>query len=151
MPTYQVLARYTLRMPDLEPGYERVYTVSEYYDGPRRGVADFRGQPHLYEFVFDTSNDYSDLFLLMPLDAENFRLVLEAWAIWQRWELAFHSGKADLSTHPALPQDSERHKELEGILKSVLLIDSTKAVRRIGHFKALGGAPCPRASFDPCR
>lgn len=74
---------------DLEPGYERVYTVLDYYDGPRKGVADFRGQPHLYECIFDKlKGNYSESFLLMPLDVESSRFALEDWAIWQRWELA---------------------------------------------------------------
>lgn len=34
---------------DLKPGYERFYTVLDYYDGPRKGIADFQGKPHLYE------------------------------------------------------------------------------------------------------
>lgn len=29
---------------DLKPGYQRAYTVLDYYDGPRKGVADFRGK-----------------------------------------------------------------------------------------------------------
>lgn len=123
---------------DLKPGYERVYTVLDYYDGPRKGVADFRGQPHLYECIFDESKgNYSESFLLTPLDAESFRFALEDWAIWQRWELAYHTGKADLSTHPALPHESERHQELQRILEKVLVVDQTKAVTRIGHFEAL--------------
>jgi hypothetical protein len=74
----------------LKPGYERVYTVVDYYDGPRKGIADYKGKPHLYECMFDESKDnYSERFLLAPLDA------MEDWAIWQRWELANHTGKAD--------------------------------------------------------
>jgi len=114
---------------DLKPGYERVYTVTDYYDGPRKGIADYRGKPHLYECVFDESKDnYSESFLLAPLDTEAFRLAIEDWAIWQRWEIAYHAGKTDLNTHPALPHESERHKELEGILETVLVIDPAKAM-----------------------
>jgi hypothetical protein len=29
--------------------FERVHTMTDYYDGPRGGIADFRGTPHLYE------------------------------------------------------------------------------------------------------
>ena len=48
---------------ELKQGYERVHTVLDYYDGPRKGVADFEGQPHLYECIFDDANDnYSDSF-----------------------------------------------------------------------------------------
>jgi len=37
----------------LEPEYERVYTMTDYYDGPRKGIADFEGRPHLYEAEWD--------------------------------------------------------------------------------------------------
>ena len=135
---------------DLKPGYERVYTVLDYYDGPRKGVADFQGQPHLYECVFDElKGNYSESFLLTPLDAESFRFALEDWAIWQRWELAYHTGKADLSTHPALPHESERHQELQRILEKVLVVDPTKAVTRIGHFEALLGETLPKGVLRP--
>jgi hypothetical protein len=48
------------------------------------------------------------------------------WAIWQRWERAYRTGETDLSTHPALPHESERHKELENVLETVLVIDPRK-------------------------
>ena len=109
---------------DLKPGYERVFTVVDYYDGPREGIADYRGKPHPYVCISDKATGaYPATFLLAPLNAEIFRLAMEDWAIWQRWELAHRSGKTDLSTHPALPHESERHKELEGILKDLLVIE----------------------------
>jgi hypothetical protein len=47
----------------LKPGYEIVFTVTDYYDGSRGGIANFRGKPHLYKCVFDqTANDYSDTY-----------------------------------------------------------------------------------------
>ncbi len=53
--------------------WECVYTVSEYYDGPRRGVADFRGRPHVYESQFsDLQDGYTDRFLLTEIDSEFF-------------------------------------------------------------------------------
>lgn len=129
---------------DLKTGYDRVYTVVDYYDGPRKGIADYQGKPHLYECI-----DYSDSFLLAPLDAEAFQFAMEDWAIWQRWELAYHTGKADLSTHPALPHESERHQELESILEKMLVIDRAKAVTRIGHFEAMGGETLPKGVLRP--
>ena len=68
---------------DLKPGYEHVHTVTEYYDGPRKGIADYRGEPNLYECIFDElKDDYSESFRLAPLDAETFRMAMEDWVIW---------------------------------------------------------------------
>ena len=86
----------------LKQGYERVYTVLDYYDGPRKGIADYHGKPHLYECNFDESKgNCSESFLLALLDTETFQLAMEDWAICQRWKLAYHAAETDLSTHPA--------------------------------------------------
>jgi hypothetical protein len=48
------------------------------------------------------------------------------WAIWKRWELAFHAGKVDLSTHPSRPNERERKTEPKNILQKLLVIDPQK-------------------------
>jgi hypothetical protein len=40
-----------------EAGYERVHTMTDYYDGPRKGLANFEGMPHLYEAEWDDQAD----------------------------------------------------------------------------------------------
>ena len=135
---------------DLKPGYERVYTVVDYYDGPRKGMADYQGRPHLYECIFVEGKDaYTDLFRLSPIDPETFRLAMEDWAIWKRWERAYHAGEADVNTHPALPHERERHEELERMLADLLVVDPAKAVTRIGHFEAAGGETLPMGVIRP--
>jgi len=129
----------------LKPGYELVFTVADYYDGPRKGIANYQGKPHLYECIFDEAADnYSEFFLLTPLDSESFKLAMEDWEIWRHWEDAFHSGKVDKSTHPALPHEARRHAELKQILDKSLLTDPQKAVKRIGHFDVLGKSSLPK-------
>lgn len=121
--------------------FEVVYTVPEWYDGPRRGIADFGGKPHLFESEWqDGENLDADTFLLMPIDAETFALALEDWAIWLRWEAAFHQGRATRETHPALPEDRSRHEELQRLLKGRLVIDPVCAVRKTATFQVRPGA-----------
>jgi hypothetical protein len=92
---------------ELKPGYERVHSVTDYYDGPRKGIADYQGKPHLYECIIDESKgNYSELFRLAPIAPETFRTAMEDWASWQRYKLACHLGKADISSHPALPHET---------------------------------------------
>lgn len=90
--------------------------MTDYYDGPRGGIADFGGKPHAYTAVFDPDEGYAETFLLMPIGEQIFRWALEDWEIWRRWETAFHDGKASQDTHPALPEDRARHEELERLL-----------------------------------
>src|SRR6202012_5170669 len=100
----------------IESECETVFTVTDYYDGPRKGIANFRGKPHFYECIFDSGkDDYSVVYRLTPLDEHVFHLAMESWDIWRRWERAFHTGKTNMETHPALPQDKSRYEELKTI------------------------------------
>jgi hypothetical protein len=78
-----------------------------------------RGRPHHYRP--SEPEWWSDaVYELRPIDDETFQLAMEHWQIWRRWEVAFHSGKTDLETHPALPEDRLRFTELEALLASRL-------------------------------
>lgn len=124
---------------------EIVYTVTDYYDGPRKGIANYNGAPHFYECLFDTANDdYSDAFQLTPIDQPTFLLAMEDWHIWLRWESAFYAGETTLETHPALPADAARHKELVSVLQNAL-ITGPNAITRIGIFSGLGVSDLPRS------
>jgi hypothetical protein len=104
--------------------YEDVLTMTDYYDGPRCGIALYQDAPHLYQSRWsDIHQQSEDTFLLMPLSEDVVRLALEDWAIWERWETAFHSGKTTQATHPALPEDTNRHKQLESLLKEKLILN----------------------------
>jgi isopentenyldiphosphate isomerase len=120
----------------LDSGFEAVYTVLEYYDGPRSGVADFKGKPHFYQYIFDDSRGrFSDEFSICPIDQQTFQLALEDWNIWLRWEEAFHSGKTPHATHPALPEDRDRHSELTKLLADKLVLTPANTLKANGNFK----------------
>lgn len=96
---------------------ERVYTVYDYYDGPRQGVADFQGHPHAYSCPWDTmAGDWAGFFRLKPLSAEEFGAVITDWEIWLRWRRAFDAGLTDIGTHPALPEDAAEHHRLKALV-----------------------------------
>jgi hypothetical protein len=119
---------------------EAVYTVTDYYDGPRRGVADFHGMPHAYESLFDDSEDEGDgTFLLRPLDPPTLALVVEDWELFLRWRRAFDEGRTTLDTHPALPADRPRHDEIKPILDERLRIVPATTLRAKGHFAVVEG------------
>lgn len=116
--------------------YERVHTMTDYYDGPRGGIADYDGIPHIYESMWgDTADNYADVFRLSPVAPDVFALALEDWQIWSRWETAFHQGNTTHKTHPALPNDRPRHKELERLLKDKLAIDDNNTVLANADFR----------------
>ncbi len=121
--------------------FERVFTMTEYYDGPRKGIANFRGLPHLYESRFsDLEDDFEDSFLLTPINEEVFDAALEDWAIWLRREEAFHRGEAPHESHPALPDDRLRHEELKEQLAGQLVTNPTSAIEAHGEFQPVAGS-----------
>ena len=135
---------------ELQPGYEEVFTVTDYYDGPRKGVANFRGEPHFYDCIFDDGKDeYSDLYRLTPLSQRSFELAKEDWTIWKKWEAAFHSGRATVESHPALPQDRARHEEIRAILDSALTTNAAVCVTQHGSFERRGSGEYPKGVMRP--
>ncbi|HLE54298.1 MAG TPA: hypothetical protein VI999_03540 [Thermoplasmata archaeon] len=119
-----------------------------YWDGPKTGVATFKGEPHAYECVFDDRlDDWSWFYLLKPIDPETLQLVTEKWQIWLRWEDAHQTGQTTISTHPALPADRPRFMELTGILNSKLEVPASSDLAAHGEFERLGlpGASGPWA------
>jgi hypothetical protein len=116
--------------------YETVYSITEWYDGARGGVADFGGVPHYYENRWnDEQGDWDAIYFLQPLDAETFELAMEDWGIWLRWEQAYKEGRTPHETHPALPEDRDRHNELRRILAARLTIAPATSIKAKAEFK----------------
>ncbi len=115
--------------------FEKVHTMTAFYDGPRGGIADLEGRPHVYSSLFDESQGYADTFLLMPIQDSLFQLALEDWEIWCRWEKAFHAGTTTQWTHPALPADRARHEELERLIGDRLQPLEPMSRRALAEFR----------------
>jgi hypothetical protein len=122
-----------------KPGYDVVFTVNDYHDGPLRGVANFHGVPHFYERVFDDRTDqYSESYLLVPLDDAVLAAARENWEIFLRWRADFDSHRTTLATHPARPQDRQRYEETKLILEQAVASAREKAFRAKGEFEIMG-------------
>jgi hypothetical protein len=132
-----------------KPGFEEVFTVTDYYDGPRKGVANYHGQPHFYDCIFaEQGQDYSNLYRLTPVSQELFLLALEDWAIWKRWERAFH-GEVDHTAHPALPSERDRHLLIQSQLDERLQTDVEQCIVCSGAFANAGdGVSTPGILVD---
>jgi hypothetical protein len=119
----------------MSPPTERVFTMTDYYDGPRCGIADYRGRAHLYRSLWaDSTVGDLDVFELIPIDSQTLDLALEDWAIRLRWVAAFHRGETSLDMHPALPDDKPRHERLTALLKPLLAIRSHQAIMATAEF-----------------
>lgn len=97
---------------------ERVYVESEWYDGPRSGIADIGGVPHRFKSLFDEEDDeYFGTFVIWPIDKDSFELEIEQWNIFVSWNRLYESGEVDTESHPGNGGINQRWDELELILK----------------------------------
>jgi hypothetical protein len=121
--------------------FERVYTMCDWYDGPRHGIAVFEGRPHVY----DAEQTHGETaYVLRPIDDATLALALEDWAIWLRWEDAFHQGEAPEGSHPALflasrAEDRARHDELARSLEAALAALPPDGVRASAEWRPAPG------------
>jgi hypothetical protein len=122
--------------------FERVYSVTDYFDGPRSGVADFFGQPHRYQCRFDEKlDDWTESFILTPISSDTLALELEQWEIWRKWEVAFHRGDVPQSSHPGFGGQNARYDELTRNIKDRSAAESPATWRAKGLFRARPGQP----------
>jgi hypothetical protein len=118
--------------------WDRVHTIDDFFDIPRRGVADFRGKPHVYSCRFDeTRDDWTDKFELMEIDPELLQLVLDQRNLWLRWREAFDRGETTIETHPVLLADKARYEELQALIGKRLDISPDRSVLMNGRFRIL--------------
>ena len=92
--------------------------------------------PHVYQCEFDEAADeYADIFRLAPIAADVLAWVLEDWAIWRRYEDAFHAGAVSIKEHPALPAERARHDELRALIGDAMQLAGDQGFLRRGEFR----------------
>jgi hypothetical protein len=75
-------------------------------------------------------------YFASPVDESLLALVLEDWEIWLRWDSARNRGNVSVETHPALPQDCERHEALKIAIGDRLRVDRGHAKYLKARFEA---------------
>jgi hypothetical protein len=130
-------------------GYELVFMIRDYIDGPRSGVANFEGKPHFFECIFnETEDEYSDQYRLTKLRSEPFKAAQENWNIFVQWREAFDSGAASRESHPALPKDGDRYEATKQLLDQAVASERS-TVRVRGEFEPLGESRPPLGVLTP--
>lgn len=62
---------------------EHVFVETEWYDGPRAGIANVNGLPHRFASQWDEQEDeYLGTFLVWPVHPEELLLEQEQWQIF---------------------------------------------------------------------
>jgi len=130
-------------------GYELVFTVLEYYDGPRKGIASYRKAPHFFDCIINDKNEYSEKYFLTPLDDETYRLAMEASEIFRKWEIRFHDNKRTSKTSRAYLLDTKKYRAINRVLDKHLVTIPRQAIIRMGHFDVLGRPKLPKGVIRP--
>ncbi|MFH9968967.1 hypothetical protein ACH4PR_48175 [Streptomyces mirabilis] len=81
-------------------GFERVYVESEWYSGPRAGLADVDGKPHYFQGNDWNDADEADEYSVWPASFAVVELEREQWAIFARWNERREAGRVGPETHP---------------------------------------------------
>ncbi|UVI29232.1 hypothetical protein [Paenibacillus spongiae] len=93
--------------------YEKVYTIHDWWDGPKTGVADYQGVPYIFNRNFDEAlDDYDDYYLLSPITNQQFELIIEGYEIWLLYRDASNEQKDASKIYGSLPYDQERYLEI---------------------------------------
>jgi hypothetical protein len=127
----------------MQPFFERGYTIDEWRQGPRAGVANFAGSPHFYRAVGESGEGVwspnGDRFELTPLPPELLELVLEANALFHRWHPGPRTPNEPAPALSGAPEDRARYADLQRQIADGLAKRHPIAIMR-GHF-----------DFDPDR
>jgi hypothetical protein len=106
-----------------EAAYQPVFSVTDFWDGPRAGTTLFNGLPHEFRSVWlGQEGDWDeDRFFLVRISAEHVAWEVESDAIWRRFA-ASHPGRDasipdDTTEWGAMPEDRARSLELKALLR----------------------------------
>jgi hypothetical protein len=109
---YNTLNRFAHQMLKYGPP-EHVFVETEWYDGPRAGIANVNGQPHRFVSQWDEHGDqYLGTFLVWPVRSEELSLEQEQWRIFVSWNDKYEAGAGSAKTHPGNPGTNSRWDEL---------------------------------------
>ena len=104
------------------------------------GVADLDGAPHYFASQFDEgADDYSDNFKLYPVGPEFMRRAMRNWDIYRAWERKFHSGDAEVETHPGHGSVDAEYHELKFWLDDQIARLQELPILYRAKFRALPG------------
>lgn len=114
--------------------YEQVLAVTDYNDGPRRGVANYKGEPHFFDRIFDKPlGAYSDRYRLTPLPYNVFQLFREDHKIWNSWRRSLEGTPPSASIRCRSQVGEERFRRATFPVDCASEASGSNATRRVLH------------------
>lgn len=103
---------------------EHVFVEHDFYDRPRSGIATLFGVPNRFDCLFDeVRDDWSDVYVLAPVDAETLALEIEQFQIFLAWRYKFDRGLSTTEDHPMYGDRNSRFHALDRMLEPRRKID----------------------------
>ncbi|MAG93055.1 MAG: hypothetical protein CMJ48_04830 [Planctomycetaceae bacterium] len=101
--------------------FERVFSMWDYYDGPRAGVANFNGQAHHFQCEWDDARDnYADVFVLRPVTDAFLEINEKRDQIYEQWQEELSAGAVSSETHPVAMGQNPRFAVLTTFLDAAV-------------------------------
>lgn len=105
-----------------------VYTIHDWYDGPRSGAAEYVGATYWYRSVYLDTEEWKpdeDRFELALMTSEALSWDLERTSIFERWDTARRNGliewkHGDNESFGAFPDEMPRYRELNNSMDEFL-------------------------------
>ncbi|MEO3948050.1 hypothetical protein [Gorillibacterium sp. CAU 1737] len=92
---------------------QTVHFITDWWDGPKSGFADFAGGIHSFERIFDEGKEeWSSLYRVRPVSDEEYSLQVEAYHLFLEWKKDEHQSRP----HPLLDPENRRFHEIEQAL-----------------------------------
>ena len=119
---------------------EHVITEWDYYDGPKSGIALFNWIPHRFSAEFDESqDDYSEIFLLWPINDADLLLEIEQWRIFVEWNDRYEEGNSTIQFHPGHGGINARWDEIQALMATSREPPELELIRANAVFHRLSG------------
>lgn len=127
------------RLEDETPSWESVELVDEYWDGPLRGVVQYRGHLHAFDREFsDEQDNFTDFYRLRAVDPEVLLWATEREAIFQRFLAVHDRGEIGREGWGALPNEKTRFNELKERLAASIRVGPDEGIALFGDFRRVG-------------
>lgn len=93
--------------------FQTVYFITDWWDGPKTGFADFNREIHCFERVFDyEKEDGFNLYVMRPVSAEEYTLQVESYTLFLDW----FNNKDSIRPHPVSDAKHTRYQEIQQLL-----------------------------------
>ena len=116
---------------------DKVFVENDWYDGPRVGIANYKGVPHRFVSEFNDESGYTDSFLIYPISENEFKLEVEQWKIFVEWNTKYEKGEVNTESHPGHGGISSRWDEIENTLKESRENIPENAIKQIPIFEPI--------------